>query len=152
MSKKNFSPLIPNDAKDFLIFFIGRLHEELNEVDRATYDVVPEKDPLSNFISYFTKNYNSIISNLFNWTNQIKRKCSGCKSQIFSYQTFPYLILDLEKTRKKIFYSEMDKYHKSKLVDNNWRDEYYHNKENIPINLIDCVAYYCSYENQFNFL
>ena len=111
----NFSPFSPNDAKDFLIFFIGKLHEELNVKIDTTFNIINPNDPLSNFISYFTRNYNSIISNVFNWTNQTKRKCSNCSSQIFSYQTFPYLILDLEKTRKKNFINDLDDFHKSKL-------------------------------------
>ena len=148
----NFSPFFPNDAKDFLIFFIGRLHAELNETYENPFNIINQNDPLSNFISYFTRYYNSIISNIFNWTNQIKRKCSKCNTQILSYQTFPYLILDLEKTRKKIFMSDLNKFHMSKIDNEGWQNEYYHNRENIPINLIDCVKYYCSYENEFDFL
>ena len=148
----NFSPFLPNDAKDFLIFFLGRLHAEMNEKNEKAYNIISPNDPLSNFISYFTRNYNSIISNSFNWTNQIKRKCSNCDSQILSYQTFPYLILDLEKTRKKIFMTDLNKFHKSKINNEVWQNEYYHERENIPINLIDCINYYCSYENEFKFL
>jgi ubiquitin C-terminal hydrolase len=79
------------------------------------------------------------------------RTCSNCYSKILSYQTFPYLILDLEKTRKKIFMSDMEQYHKSKIDNELWQTEYYHNRENIPIKLIDCVDYYCTYQNNFNF-
>ena len=154
LMNNNFSPFIPNDAKDFLIFFIGKIHEELNkkvkEEPKKIY-IIKKNDPLSNFLSYFTRNYKSIISDLFNWTNQIMRTCSKCKSKILSYQTFPYLILDLEKTRKNVFMSEMDKFHKSKTDDDLWQKEYYHMRENIPINLTDCVNYYCSYRNNFNF-
>ena len=148
----NFSPFFPNDAKDFLIFLIGRIHEELNEPNEKIYNIINQNDPLSNFITYFTRNYNSIISHLFNWTNQIIRKCSNCDTQIFSYQTFPYLILDLEKTRKKIFMAEMEKYHQSKVENQDWQNQYYHSRENIPINLTDCVQYYCTFQNEFNFL
>ena len=155
LMNNNFSPFIPNDAKDFLIFFIGKIHEELNkkmkEPPPKTY-IIKKNDPLINFLSYFTRNYKSIISNLFNWTNQIMRTCSNCKSKILSYQTFPYLILDLEKTRKNVFMLEMDKFHKSKVDDDLWQKEYYHSRENIPINLTDCVNYYCSYRNNFNFI
>ena len=124
----------------------------MNENQVKEFNIIYHNDPLINFISYFTRNYNSIISNIYNWTNQIKRKCSNCNTQILSYQTFPYLILDLEKTRKKIFMNDLDSYHKSKLDNELWQNEYYHNRENIPINLIDCVQYYCSYQNQFDFL
>ena len=92
------------------------------------------------------------VSNVFNWTNQTKRKCSNCSSQIFSYQTFPYLILDLEKTRKKNFINDLDDFHKSKLGNDIWQNEYYQKRENIPISLIDCIKYYTSYENKFKFL
>ena len=148
----NFSPFFPNDAKDFLIFFIGRIHEELNVPNNKPYNIIDQNDPLSSFITYFTRNYNSIISHVFNWTNQIRRKCSFCDTQIFSYQTFPYLILDLEKTRRRIFMAEMAKYHQSKIDNQSWQNQYYHNRENIPINLTDCVQYYCTFQNEFNFL
>ena len=152
----NFSASLPNDAKDFLIFLIGKLHQELNKNNEKKGLTLPQniinpKDPLYNFIQYFTQHYKSIISDIFNWTNQIRRTCSNCEAQILSYQTFPYLILDLEKTRKKIFESDINKYHKSKLEDDIWQNEYYNARENIPINLIDCIKYYTSYINTFNF-
>ena len=152
-----FSAEKPNDAKDFLIFIIGKLHQELNEPDQKPqlYDIVEQRDPLSNFISYFTSNYKSIISDLFNWMNQVKRICSNCKAQILSYQTFPYLILDLEKTRKDVFQNN----HNSTIIDNQngnntelfkyWLNSYYNQKENIPIELIDCIKYYSTKQNQF---
>ena len=155
LMNNNFSPFIPNDAKDFLIFFIGKIHEELNMKNKnqeKETNIIKKNDPLSCFLSYFTRNYQSIISNLFNWTNQIMRTCSNCQIKILSYQTFPYLILDLEKTRKNIFISEMNKFHKSKIDDEFFQKEYYNSRENIPINLTDCVEYYCSYKNNFNFL
>ena len=152
-----FSAEKPNDAKDFLIFIIGKLHQELNEPDQnlQTHDIVEKSDPLSSFISYFTSNYRSVISDLFNWMNQVKRICSNCKGQIISYQTFPYLILDLEKTRKNVFNNS----HKSTIFDNrngnntelfnNWFNSYYDKKENIPIDLIDCINYYSTKQNKF---
>ena len=154
----NFSVSVPNDAKDFLIFLIEKLHRELNKsyVKKEQkmiqpHNLVNPKDPLYNFIQYFSQNYNSKISDLFNWTNQIRRVCSNCKSQILSYQTFPYLILDLEKTRRQIFESDISNYHKSKIKDEIWQNDYYDARENIPINLIDCIKYYGSYVNTFEF-
>ena len=155
LMNNNFSPFIPNDAKDFLIFFIGKIHEELNMKNKnqpKSTNIIKKNDPLMCFLSYFTRNYHSIISHLFNWTNQIMRTCSNCQTKILSYQTFPYLILDLEKTRKNIFISEMNQFHKSKIDDELFQREYYNSRENIPINLTDCVEYYCSYKNNFNFL
>ena len=158
----NFSPIQPNDSKDFLIFVIDRLHQELNKTDNNQYNyynIIANNDPLSNFFNYFASNYRSIISDLFNWTNQVKRICNNnnCKSQIFSYQTFPYLILDLEKTRKSIYEKhKKTKFFEAKVQDNNlynmeeWFNEYYEQKENIPIELIDCIKYY--YEKQYYFV
>jgi len=152
-----FSAKKPNDAKDFLIFIIGKLHQELNEPgqNNIPYNIVEKNDPLSNFITYFSSNYKSIISNLFNWMNQVKRICSNCKSQIISYQTFPYLILDLEKTRKEVF--KITHNNTIMNVENggnqvlfkNWFNSYYDKKENIPINLIDCIHYYSNKLNEF---
>ena len=94
-----------------MIYVIGKLHQELNKtgpnqiINNDYYNIVKMDDPLSNFIKYFASNYRSIISDVFNWTNQVKRTCSNCKSQILIYQTFPYLILDLENTRKSKYKS-----------------------------------------------
>ena len=160
----NFSPYYPNDAKDFLIFVIGKLHQELNKIglyqniNNDYYNIVKNDDPLSNFIKYFVSNYRSIISNVFNWTNQVKRTCSKCKSQILSYQTFPYLILDLENTRKSKYKSdkmsnEQEKNQKNINNDDDYISfkEYYSKKENIPIDLIDCIKYYYEKLNYFEF-
>ena len=160
----NFSPTQPNDAKDFLIFVIGRLHQELNknesnQINNTGYfNIVKMDDPLSNYLQYFASNYQSIISNVFNWTNQVKRTCTFCKSQILSYQTFPYLILDLENTRRskyenykrKIFEQEKNEINSQKDYDA-WFNEYYQKKENIPIDLIDCIKYYYEKQNYFEF-
>ena len=157
----NFSPMQPNDAKDFLIYVLGRLHQELNKADNnkyTYYNIIKKNDPLNNFFSYFTSNYQSIISDIFNWTNQVKRICDNCKSQILSYQTFPYLILDLEKTRKSIYEKhKKTQFYEAKNQNNNldnmeeWFNEYYKQKENIPINLIDCIEYYYEQQNHFVF-
>ena len=158
----NFSPHYPNDAKDFLIYVIGKLHQELNKtgpnqiINNDYYNIVKMDDPLSNFIKYFASNYRSIISDVFNWTNQVKRTCSNCKSQILSYQTFPYLILDLENTRKSKYKSHKNvKYEQEKNQKNNFDyisfNEYYSKKENIPIDLIDCIKYYYEKLNYFDF-
>ena len=152
-----FSADKPNDAKDFLIFIIGKLHQELNEPEQKPqfYPIVEESDPLRNFITYFSSNYRSIISNLFNWMNQVKRICSNCKTQIISYQTFPYLILDLEKTRRNVFSKTHDNTIRNNENGSNpelfkyWFNSYYDKKENIPINLIDCINYYSTKLNQF---
>ena len=156
----NFSPTLPNDAKDFLIFVLGILHQELNKPEKFSYyNIIKDSDPLSNFFRYFASNYRSIISDMFNWTNQVKRTCSRCKSQIFSYQTFPYLILDLEKTRREKYEKhKQTKYSAAKQNNNNinniekWFNEYYSEKENIAIDLIDCIQYYYEYKNFFDFI
>ena len=153
----NFTPTKPNDAKDLLIYIIERLHQELNENDPNQtnyYNIVESNDPLSHFVCYFTSNYNSIISNLFNWMMQVKRTCDNCKGQILNYQTYPYLILDLENTRRLVFEANHDKTIKSnKKIDNyeNWVNEYYEEKENIPIDLIDCINFFNSKKVDFNF-
>lgn len=155
----NFSPYLPNDAKDFLIYVISRLHQELNKTDNNIYNyynIIENNDPLSNFFNYFASNYRSIISDIFNWTNQVKRICGNCHSQILSYQTYPYLILDLEKTRRSIY----EEHKKTKFVEAKvdidtdidiWFNEYYELKENIPINLINCIKYYYEKKNYFDF-
>ena len=159
---KNFSPQIPNDAKDFLIYLIGRLHQELNQnPSKKTnyYNIVQNNDPLSKFFVYYSSNYNSIISHIFNWTNQVIRTCGNCRAQIISYQTFPYLILDLENTRKSKFKGK----HNSTIIQkkndinnsnnfNEWFNKIYEENENIPISLIDCIDYYYNKKNEFDYL
>lgn len=156
----SFSPKKPNDAKDFLLFIIGKLHQELNNPDQmhGFYNIVGKYDSLSSFISYFSSNYKSIISDLFNWVNQFKRICSNCKFQIFSYQTFPYLILDLEKTRKEVFKRKYESIIKKAQKEKNpelfqkWMNSFYDENKDIPIKLIDCIEYYSSKINQFQFI
>ena len=159
----NFSPKEPNDAKDFLIFILGVLHQELNKPNNTKnyYNIIKDSDPLSQFFSYFASNYRSIISDIFNWTNQVRRICKNpeCKSQIFSYQTFPYLILDLEKSRRaKYEKHKKTKFYEAKATNNDinnmekWFNEYCDEKENIPIDLIDCIQYYYENENNFQFI
>ena len=159
---KNFSPQIPNDAKDFLIYLIGRLHQELNRnPSKKTkyYNIVQNDDPLSKFFVYYSSNYNSIISNVFNWTNQVIRTCGNCRAQIISYQTFPYLILDLENTRKSKFKGKHNSTIIQKKNDMNntnnfseWLNKIYDENENIPISLIDCIDYYYNKKNEFDYL
>ena len=158
---KNFSPYHPNDSKDLLIFLINRLHQELKknpENITTYYNIVNQNDPLSQFFQYFSANYNSLTSNIFNWVCKVKRICTKCKSQILSYQTFPYLIFDLENTRKYKFKTV----HKQTIVKfqngssndefNNKFNEIYEDNENIPINLIDCIDYYYNKKNEFDLL
>ncbi len=157
----NFSPLFPNDAKDLLIFLINRLHQELNNNSNNKtnyYNIVNGNDPLSQFFQYYIANYNSIISDIFNWTCKVKRTCSQCKFNILSYQTFPYLILDLENTRKYKFNENHEKTiisMKNGVNKDEFNDRvnnFYEENENIPINLIDCIEYYYNNKNEFDLL
>ena len=74
--------------------------------------------------------------------------------QIYTSKSFASLFisifLDLENTRIAKYKNKK----KEELSNGNktWFNEYYQQKENVPINLIDCIEYYYHKTNEFVFL
>ena len=143
-----FQGAIPSDAKDLLTFILMQLHEELNVPKDNNNNInvnmivnlkiqQDKKAMLNTFVKYFKSNYRSIISNLFYGLTYNHTQCQFCKTTIYNYQTFNFLIFPL---------SEVLNY-KMKLVN-------FQNNFNNTVTLEDCFKcnqnftilndYYCN--------
>ena len=74
-----------NNSKDFILYFIDKLHKELNKVENVNNDMNKCFDTnLNNYIqnieNYFQNNYNSIISELFYFSNLSQTYCARCNN------------------------------------------------------------------------
>ena len=100
-----FRGAYPNDAKDLLTFLLLQLHEELNKPknndnnDNNALNINAQNDKklmFKNFTKFFSKNYRSIISELFYGAFYTETTCNfGHK--FYNYQTFNFIIFPLEK-------------------------------------------------------
>jgi ubiquitin C-terminal hydrolase len=133
----------PNDSKDLINFLIQRLHKELNNNDiqnnNDNYNTqienqLNEQKMLDIFQKEYKIKYNSIISDLFFGTLEIKSQCQNCKNIKYNFQVFNYIEFPLEsvnqycaKTGKRINYN----------MDNN---------KSPDIDLYECFEYYGNLE------
>jgi ubiquitin C-terminal hydrolase len=117
------------DSKDFAIFFIMQIHNELNNIDvelnkenkpanfvqQDNLNVNPynQQQVFQYFINDFAMNQNSVITNLFYGINQSMFECQVCKMNNmqrgittplykYNYENFFYLEFPLEEVRKFI--------------------------------------------------
>ena len=134
----NMNPLFrgsyPNDAKDLLTFLLLQLHEELNKPkingnsNNNSFNINMQNDRklmFKNFTKFFSKNYRSIISELFYGAFYTETKCNF--GHIFyNYQTFNFIIFPLEKVLQ------------FKINSNNNFMSYNNN----TVTLEDCFKYY----------
>ena len=115
------------DSKDFAIFFIMQIHNELNNIDvelnkenkpanfvqQDNLNVNPynQQQVFQYFINDFAMNQNSVITNLFYGINQSMFECQVCKMNNmqrgitpplykYNYENFFYLEFPLEEVRK----------------------------------------------------
>ena len=156
-----------NETLDqFLLFFLDTLHEELNNSKfkknskislisfNSPYDT--QLNSWNTFVGYYQSYYNSIISNCFNWIRKENNTCSECNNCFVSFQAFPFIEFDLDKTHsfilsnqteyKNIFNQYRD--NKDKLV--NKIKEYKKKKENQPVHIQNCFDYYSNYKESNN--
>ena len=104
-----FEGVQASDAKDLVNFIIMTLHEELNKIpltsNKANIEFViidqsNQKGILEKFLSEFTKENNSIISDTFYGISHAVTKCSGCPVFKHNFQAFFFLVFPLEEVRK----------------------------------------------------
>ena len=101
-----FKGIQANDAKDLILFILETIHNELNEVNNSIIGNNNYVNPLDynsvfvNFSTFFKKNYNSIISNLFYGMNNSMMTCCTCQRTVHNVQCFNILIFPLEEVRK----------------------------------------------------
>ena len=101
-----FKGIQANDAKDLILFILETIHNELNEINNRINENNNNVNPLDynsvffNFSTFFKKNYNSIISNLFYGMNNSMMTCCTCQKTLHNVQCFNILIFPLEEVRK----------------------------------------------------
>ena len=103
-----FEGVAANDSKDLVNFIIMTLHEELNKAtnsgNNGTQDyLIDQSDKekvFENFIANFTKMNQSIVSDLFYYTNCSITECSNCHVKLYNYQTNFFIVFPLEEVRK----------------------------------------------------
>lgn len=143
---------------DKLLFFIlDILHEELNISEFKINNKISlvsfnsPFDTLDNavrtFYSYYQNYYKSIISDTFNWIRKEKKTCKRCREYLISFQAFPYLEFDLDKTQEFIILNQTE--YRSKLNKNltdeernKIKENYKKNKEDRSIHILNCFEYY----------
>ena len=112
------TPNGPKDTKDFIIFILETIHNELkkplekkisikysdSENELNSYD---QKSVIKQFFDKF-QNETSIISDIFFGFNELTNTCQFCKNNgqkefiSYSYEIFKILIFPLEEVRKNI--------------------------------------------------
>ena len=122
-----FAGIQANDSKDLVLFMLETIHNELNEpnnnnqingIQNQNQNQYDYETTFNLFKNYFTKNYNSIISNLFYGMYNSKMTCYTCNATTHNVQCFNILIFPLEEVRK------------------------YKNKLNNTVDIIECFQYY----------
>ncbi len=142
----------------FLLYFLDTLHEELNCSEfkknnkislvsfNSPYD--SEINSWSNFVGYYQNYYQSIISDCFNWIRKENNKCTECHNSVFSFQAFPFIVFDLEKTYEFIISNQTEyknlfnQYKGDKKELEKKIAEYKKKKEKHPIHIQNCFDYY----------
>jgi ubiquitin C-terminal hydrolase len=125
------------DYKQFLIFLINRLHDELNtnknnqnqnsDLNLSTnsmesIDIQNENDALIVFLKKFTnKNDSIIVKNLYGIT-KYNLYCHKCQHSFYNYQCYSYFYFNISN----IISNKQSKF----------------NKSDIDLNIFDCFDYY----------
>ena len=129
------NPLFQNnenvELKEFLNYMILKLHDELNtkkynanandNIDQKM-SLKSENDALVDFLQNFTTKNNSLISKNLYGLIKYQFYCHQCTQSFYDFQCFSYLHFNLEKV---IEYKQ-----------NKYR------KDDVEINLFDCLDYY----------
>ena len=147
-----FQGPIPNDAKDLLTFILMQLHDELNHANNINnnfnqmniLNVNMQKDQkvmFNIFIKDFQNKNRSIISDLFFGLNYNRTECLFCRSALYNYQTFNFLIFPLAEVLnyKNKFINNMNYYGNIVTLD----ECFQYNQSYSPLN-----EYYCNVCNR----
>jgi len=87
------------NASCFLIFFLGKLHQEdkmLKKLNKETELTENEYSNAKEYMNYLTQEENSFIFSNFSWINEKKMTCLGCKKETKIYNYFFTYDLDIE--------------------------------------------------------
>ena len=121
------------ELKEFLNYFILKLHDELN-TKKDNLSNYPDQDKnnemqmknandsLVDFLKSFTEKNNSIISKTIYGISKYIFYCNQCQNSFYNYHCYSHLFFNLEN----VLDYKINRYH----------------KEDVELNLIDCLDYY----------
>ena len=121
------------ELKEFLNYFILKLHDELN-TKKDNLSNYPDQDKnnemqmknandsLVDFLKSFTEKNNSIISKTIYGISKYTFYCNQCQNSFYNYHCYSHLFFNLEN----VLDYKINRYH----------------KEDVELNLIDCLDYY----------
>ena len=104
-----FKGVQANDAKDLVNFIVMTLHKELNKPQQFQNNLnIPitqieqtnEDKILKQYFSNFTKENQSVISDLFYMTQETFTNCTGCNKIKYNFEAHFFLVFPLEEVRK----------------------------------------------------
>ena len=157
-----------NDAKEFILYVITKLNEELNDYPYEKDNDSKIKKPLikddnkkeknSEYYNYedcYKYSHSSIISDTFCWDKQILVNCKNCSHVTQSFQSCFYMKFELETIRREKYFRENEsKIQKiipnTELTENDIEEINnkisieYEKKQNTPVSLKECIDYYLS--------
>ena len=120
------------ELKEFLNYFILKLHDELNtkkdnlsnypDQDNNEMQMKNANDSLVDFLKSFTEKNNSIISKTIYGISKYTFYCNQCQNSFYNYHCYSHLFFNLEN----VLDYKINRYH----------------KEDVELNLIDCLDYY----------
>ena len=131
------NPLFQNnnniELKEYINFFILKLHDELNtkkdvlsqnnnEVNNAEQEIKNENDELISFLKNFTEKNNSIISKNLYGITKYTLYCNQCQNTFYNFHCYSHLYFNLDH----VLDYKINRYH----------------REDVDINLNDCLDYY----------
>jgi len=144
-----FQGVAANDSKDLVNFIIMTLHEELN--NPISYDVpnsifLDQRDwslMFNAFINQFTNQNRSKISDLFYGVNCSITQCCNCRTQLYNYQTYFFLVFPLEEVRKYniSMYNNLNPYYNNQYYNYYYNQQMLNNINNNTVTIYDCFNY-----------
>ena len=142
-----------NDSKDLVNFIIMTLHEELNKAKKESnpnsidlkIDQTNRDQVLNYFTVNFTKENQSIISDIFYAMNGTSTQCLKCNIIKYNFQIYFFLIFPLEEVRKmKInnLTNQFNLMNQNNIMMNMMMQNFNYNIQNInSVNIYDCFEY-----------
>ena len=112
---KMFQGNSTKDAENFLIFFLERLHEELNRLKNEK-NINKKKNDFKEYYKDLLKNNDSIIFDCFNWVQKKKQICV-INHQSVDFNNFFTCQLDIKKYTDYIITKNLSKKYSVKISD-----------------------------------
>ena len=130
------NPLFQNnneiELKEYINFFILKLHDELNtkkdalsqnnEMNNNEPEIKNENEELISFLKSFTEKNNSIISKTLYGITKYTLYCNQCQNTFYNFHCYSHLYFNLDN----VLDYKINRYH----------------REDLDLNLNDCLDYY----------